>query len=78
MTNPVLLQLRNSENQLPKPPGPKHDSLHMAEGMINCWCVCARCFMRYSTGGICICRQCPCAASYKATFPMYVPRVTEA
>ena len=74
MTHPSLGQLRNPQNQLPKPAGPKHDALHMAAGMINCWCMCQRCFMRYANGnGICICRECPCAASYEATKPMYVP-----
>ncbi len=78
MTNP--LQLSNTQNQRPHQIGPKHDRLHMAEGLINCWCMCQRCFMRYAattksgnTIGICICRECPCAGSYEATKPMYVP-----
>lgn len=73
MTNPTLIQLRNAPNQLPRLPGPKHDRLHMAEGLKSCWCMCRKCFQRYSTGGICICRECPCAAAYNATLPMYVP-----
>jgi hypothetical protein len=72
MTSPLGIQLRNTPNQLPKT-GPKHDTLHMAGGMRFCWCMCQRCFMRYTTGGICICRECPCAESYEATKPMYVP-----
>jgi hypothetical protein len=74
MSHPSLVQLRNPVNQAPKPLGPKHDSLHMAEGMRFCWCMCQRCFMKYTIGGICICRECPCAESYEATKPMYVPR----
>lgn len=42
--------------------------------------MCQRCFMRYGATtkegkatGICICRECPCAESYEATKPMYVP-----
>ena len=69
------IQIRNTPNQLPKT-GPKHDRLHMAEGMRFCWCICQRCFLKYATGGICICRECPCAASYEATKPMYVPHPT--
>jgi hypothetical protein len=73
MTNPVGVQLRNTQNQAPKP-GPKHDRLHMAEGLRFCWCLCQRCFLRYADGnGICICRECPCAEAYEATKPMYVP-----
>ena len=70
----MTVQLRNAQNQLPKPAGPKHDRLHMAEGLRFCWCLCQRCFMRYADGsGICICRECPCAEAYEATKPMYVP-----
>lgn len=38
--------------------------------------MCQRCFMRYAgdTGGICICRECPCQAHYNSRSPMYVPR----
>lgn len=58
-----------------RPPGPKHDNLHMAQGLTYCWCNCPRCFLRYSgdSGGICACRECPCAASYNARFPILVP-----
>lgn len=79
MSHPSLVQLRNPVNQLPRS-GPKHDSLHMAEGLRFCWCMCQRCFMRYGATtkegkatGICICRECPCAESYETTKPMYVP-----
>lgn len=54
-----------------------HDSLHMMEGLVNCWCMCPRCWQAWPEGrGVCTCRQCPCAASYKATFAMYVPHGT--
>ena len=69
-------QLKNPTNQTPRPDGPKHDTLHMAEGLTNCWCMCPKCFLKTPDGtmGVCICRECPCAASYEASKPMYVPR----
>lgn len=69
-------QLKNEPNQLPKPPGPKHDTLHMADGLHYCWCNCPKCFLRTgdNSKGVCICRQCPCQAHYEASKPMYVPR----
>ena len=76
MTNPLgtRLQLHNLPSHAPRPIGPRHDPLHMMPGLINCWCMCAKCFLKYPTGvGICICRDCPCAASYEATKPIYVP-----
>lgn len=62
----------------PRPPGPKHDSLHMAEGLAYCWCNCPKCFLSYAGdhGGICICRECPCQSHYNARSPMYVRATT--
>lgn len=70
--HPGVFQL----NATPRPNlGPKHDSLHMAQGLKYCWCMCPKCFLKYGdgNGGICSCRECPCAGSYEATKPMYVP-----
>jgi len=42
----------------------KHDSLHMAEGLTQCWCMCRMCFLYLTWGnkkvGYCICHKCPC------------------
>lgn len=69
-------QLKNPVNQLPPRIGPKHDTLHMADGLQFCWCNCQKCFAKTADGskGVCICRECPCQGHYMSRSPMYVPR----
>jgi hypothetical protein len=46
-----------AHNQQPRSSAPKHDSLHMQEGLEYCWCMCAACFDRETKR--CTCLSCP-------------------